>query len=75
MKEFVIKPVCVCNKVLLKTKIKSYSNEATNFHAKEMLKTGPHHTCLPVINVDSALKEDENYYPKVFWKECKYIEN
>ena len=32
------------------------------------------HTCLVVISLDSALKNDENYYPQVFLKECKYIE-
>ena len=32
------------------------------------------HTCLAVINLDSALNKDENYYPQVFLKECKYIE-
>ena len=31
------------------------------------------HTCLAVINLDSALKEGKNYYPQVFLKECKYI--
>ena len=24
--------------------------------------------------MDSALKKDDNYYPQVFLKECKYIE-
>ena len=32
------------------------------------------HTCLAVIILDSALYEDESYYPKVFLKERKYIE-
>ena len=32
------------------------------------------HTCLAVISLDSTLKKDENYYPQVFLKECKYIE-
>ena len=32
------------------------------------------HTCLAVISLDSALKKDENCYPQVFLKECKYIE-
>ena len=32
------------------------------------------HTCLAIISLDSALKKDENYYPQVFLKECKYIE-
>ena len=31
------------------------------------------HTCLAVINLDSALKKYENYYPQVFLKECNYI--
>ena len=29
--------------------------------------------CLAVIRLDSAVKKDENYYPQVFLKECKYI--
>ena len=29
---------------------------------------------LAVIILDSALKKDDNYYPQVFLKECKYIE-
>ena len=32
------------------------------------------HTCLAVISLDSALKKYENYYPKAFLKECKYIQ-
>ena len=35
---------------------------------------GFNHNCLAVIGLDSALKEDENYYPQMFLKECKYIE-
>ena len=31
------------------------------------------YTCLAVISLDSALKKDKSYYPKVFLKECKYI--
>ena len=29
---------------------------------------------LAVVMIDSALKKDENYYPQVILKECKYIE-
>ena len=32
------------------------------------------HTYLAVIGLDTALKKDENCYPQVFLKECKYIE-
>ena len=31
------------------------------------------HTCLAVINLDSAFKKNENYFSQVFLKECKYI--
>ena len=37
-------------------------------------KVGSNHTRSAVISLDSALKKDENYYPQVFLKECKYIE-
>ena len=33
-----------------------------------------HTTCLAVINLDSALKKDDNYYPLVLLKRYKYIE-
>ena len=31
------------------------------------------HTCLAIISLDSAFKQDENYYPEVFLKECVHI--
>ena len=57
----------------MKTKIKSYRDEATNFHNKEIPKVGSNDTCLAVITIDSALKKIENYHPHVFLKELKYI--
>ena len=32
------------------------------------------HTCLAVINLDSALKKDDDYYLQVLLKKSKYIE-
>ena len=64
----------VYKKKFLKTKIKSYDDEALDFHDKEIPKVGSNHTSLAIISLDSALKEDENYYQQVFLKECKYIE-
>ena len=58
----------------MKTKIKSYGDEATGFHDKEMPKVGSDYTCLAVITIGSALKKDQNYYPQVFLKEWKYTE-
>ena len=63
-----------CNKNFSKTKIKSHGDEGTHFYHKEISKVDSTHTCLAVISLDSALKKDENYYPQVFLKECKYIE-
>ena len=58
----------------MKTKIKSYGDKATDFHDKEIPKASSDYTCLAVINVDSTLKKDENYYLQVFLKESNYIE-
>ena len=49
-------------------------DEVTDFSDKTIPKLDSNHTCLAVISLDSALKKDDNYYPQVFLKECKYIE-
>ena len=58
----------------MKTKIKTYGDEVADFYNKEIPKMDSNHICLAVISLDSSLKTDENYYPQVFLKECKYIE-
>ena len=58
----------------MKTKIKSHGDEVADFCDKKISKLDFNHTCLAVITLDSALKKDDNYYPKVFLKECNYIE-
>ena len=57
----------------MKTKIKSHGNEFTDFYDKKNPKLDSIHTCLAIINLDSALKKNDNYYPQVFLKECKDI--
>ena len=47
----------VYNKNFLKTKIKSYGDEVTNFYDKEIPKVDSNNTCLAVISLDSALKK------------------
>ena len=42
-------------KKILKTKIKSYDDEATDVHDREISKTGSDYTSLAEIKVDSAL--------------------
>ena len=61
-------------KNFLKTKIKSHRDEVTDFYHKKIAKVGSNHTCLAVINLNSALYKNDNYYPQVFLKQCKYIE-
>ena len=71
-KEFDSKPVY--NKNSLKTKIKSHGDKVTDFPAKNIPNVDTNHTCLAIINFDSALKKKKNYYLKMFLKGCKYIE-
>ena len=71
-KEFDSEPVY--NKEFFKTKIKSHSDVVTDFYDKKLPKVESNHTCLAGISLDSALKKDDNYYPQVFLKECKYTE-
>ena len=61
----------ICNKKFLKTKIKSYGDEATDVHNEEIPKAGCDCTCVAVVTIDSFLKRDENHYLHVFLKECK----
>ena len=59
----------------LKTKIKSYGGEYRDFYNKGIPKVGSNYTCLAVILMHFVVKKDENYYPQIFLKECKYTEN
>ena len=54
------------NKNFLKTKLKSYGDNATDFYDKKIPNVNSNYVCLAVISLDSALKKDENYYLQVF---------
>ena len=59
----------VCNKELLKTKVKSHGDEVTGLFYKKILKVDDsNQTYLAVICLDSSVKEGSNYYPQVFLK-------
>ena len=45
----------VFNKDFLKTKVKSYGNEGTDFYDKKNGKVDFNHTCLTAVNLESAL--------------------
>ena len=53
------------NKEFLKSKIKSYGDEVTDFCAKE-IKVDSNHTCLALIKLYSAVKKDETNIHKSF---------
>ena len=57
------------DKKILKTKIKSYGDEATDFYDKKMPQVGSNHTYLAVISLYSALEKDKSYYLQEFLKE------
>ena len=57
----------------MKTKVKSHSNEDTDFYNQKIPKVGSNHICLAVITLDFDLKKNGNYYLQVLLKECKYI--
>ena len=62
----------IYNRNFLKTKIKSYSAEATDFHDEDMPKVGFNCIYLAVRLIEVVLKNDEkkfvnkDYYPQVF---------
>ena len=64
----------VYNRNFLKTKIKFFDAETTDFYDKEIPKADSNHTCLAVISLYSGLNKDGKYYPQVISRECKYIE-
>ena len=53
------------NKEFLKSKIKSYGDEVTDFCDKE-IKVDSNHTCLALIKLYSAVKKDETNIHKSF---------
>ena len=56
----------VYNIKFLKTRIRSYGNEITDFHDKEVHQVYSSLTCLAVISLDSALNKNGNYHLQVF---------
>ena len=57
----------IYNKKFPKNKIRSWGDEATDFHDKEVPQVDCNNS-LTVILPDFVLKKDENYYPSVFKK-------
>ena len=61
----------ILNKV--SNSMKKKFDRKPDFHNGEILpKVGSNNICLPLILSDFVLGKDENYYPQVFLRECKY---
>ena len=58
----------------MKTKIRFYSNEATNFYARKLPEEDSNFISWSVTQINSVLKKNKSYYLQVFLKEVKYIE-
>ena len=54
----------IYDKKFLKTKIRSYGDEATDFCDKKMPKAGSDYICLAVIIIDCVLKKVKTIIPK-----------
>ena len=51
----------VYNNKFLKPKIKSHGDKVTDLYDKEIPKVDSNHTCIALISLDTALKEDYTY--------------
>ena len=58
----------VYNKSFLKPIIKSYDDDATDFHDKEAPKVDSNHTCLLTISLDSILEKKLKLLPASVFK-------
>ena len=58
----------------LKAKIKFYNEKInTNFHNNEIPREGSQVICFSVILINSVFNTGKNYYPQVFFEECRYV--
>ena len=57
----------------IKTKVKTFSGVIkTLFDGAEIPKEMIEYNCLACISIDSVLRVDRKYYPKVYLEQCKY---
>ena len=58
----------------MKTKIKYHGDKVTDFYYRKIPKLDSNHTFL-AVKLGFCSQKNDNYYPQVFLKECKYIKN
>ena len=64
---FESKPVYGDDDKYIKTKMKIYEDTiVTNFHNKKIPKEKAPCKCLSIIMIDSVIKSNKKYYPRIF---------
>ena len=57
----------------LRIKVREYDGVIkTNFLGNDVLKENMHYTCIAWATIDSVMKTNKKYFPKVYLEECKY---
>ena len=60
-------------KKYIKTKVREYDGVIkTNFLGNNVPKENMHYTCIACITIDSVMRMDKKYFPRVYLEECKY---
>ena len=63
----------VCEYEYLRTKVREFDGVIkTNILGNGVTKENMHYTCIACITIDSVMKMDKNYFPRVYLEECKY---
>ena len=44
----------------------------TNFLGNDVPKENMHYTCIACITIDSVMRMDKKYFPRVYLEKCKY---
>ena len=69
---FESRPVYGDNDKYIKTKIKVYADSIiTNFHKNKIPKEKAPCKCLSIIMLDSVIKTNKTYCPRILLEECK----
>ena len=57
----------------LKAKVREFDGVIkTNFLGNDVPKENMHYTCIACITIDSVMRMDKKYFPRVYLEECKY---
>ena len=71
-KVFISEPVY--NDEYSKTKMKFYEAKINiNFHYNKVPKEDSQYICISVFLIETVFTAGKNYYPQLFFEECKYV--